>query len=213
MYTLLYNPGCGSAIIEAAFEWTGLPYQLEEVEPWKAGPAHERLRSVNPLMQVPTLVLPDQSIMTESAAMILHLHDRAPHAGLVPDVHDVRRPAFLRWLIFLVAAVYPTFTYGDVPSRYVSSEEAKKELRECTDAQRIELYKQLEEAAHTPWFLGEKPSAIDLYLAVMTRWRPGRAFFEREFQRITSIAHAIERDDRFAPVFERNFSAQTPEEM
>lgn len=207
MYTLLYNPGCGSAIIEAALEWTGLPYQLEEVEPWKAGPAHERLRAVNPLMQVPVLILPDESIMTESAAMILHLHDRAPHAGLVPNVHDIRRPAFLRWLIFLVAAVYPTFTYGDEPSRYVSSEEAKKELRECTDALRIELFKQLEEAAHAPWFLGEKPSAIDLYLAVMTRWRPGRPFFQKEFQRIAYIADAIESDERFAPIFERNFPA------
>lgn len=207
MYTLLYNPGCGSAIIEAAFEWTGLPYQLEEVEPWKAGPAHERLRSVNPLMQVPTLILPDQSIMTESAAMIFHLHDRVPQAGLIPDAHDFRRPVFLRWFIFLVAAVYPTFSYGDEPSRYVSGEEAQKELRECTDAQRIQLFTQLEAASHTPWFLGEKPSAIDLYLAVMSHWRPGRDFFERECQRIASIAYAIETDDRFAPVFARNFPA------
>ncbi len=37
--------------------------------------------SLNPLGQVPTLVLPDGRVMTESAAIILHLADQAPQAG------------------------------------------------------------------------------------------------------------------------------------
>jgi len=48
--------------------------------------------------------------MTESAAMVLYAADLAPSAGLVPGAGEASRPAFLRWLIYLVASVYPTFT-------------------------------------------------------------------------------------------------------
>ena len=113
-YTLLANPGTGSAIVEAALELAGLPYAIEPVDPWTAGASRERLRALNPLLQVPTLLLPDGGVITESAAMVLHVADRAPAAGLAPAADDAARPAFLRWLTFLVASLYPTFTFATI---------------------------------------------------------------------------------------------------
>ena len=65
--------------------------------------------------------------------MALHLAEQAPEAGLAPAA-TTRSGRFLRWLAFLVGAVYPTFTYGDDPSRYVRGEAAQAELRAGTDA-------------------------------------------------------------------------------
>ncbi len=205
MLTVLYNPGCGSAIVEAALEWSRIPYQVEEVDPWKEGASKERLRAVNPLLQVPTLLLPDGSVMTESAAMVLYAADRAPEAGLVPAADDPARPRFLRWFIFLVAAIYPTFTYGDDPSRYVTQEEAKKELRERTDAQRQALWRQMEGEVSGPWFLGDRFSALDLYIWAMVRWRPGRAWFNEHCPKLAAIATALDGEPRIAAVKARNF--------
>jgi len=205
MFTVLSNPGCGSAIVEATLELCELPYQVEIVDPWTEGPSRERLRAQNPLLQVPTLLLPDGSVMTESAAMVLYAVERAPAAGLLPAPNDPARPAALRWLIFLVGAIYPTFTYGDDPSRYVSDPAARKELRTRTDEQRQGLWRVVEDACGAPWFLGSRLSALDIYVWVMVHWRPGRDWFEESCPKLAKIAVGIDLDARLAKVKARNF--------
>src|SRR5581483_3700814 len=56
--------GCGSAVVEALLAWAGVPYTYHEVEPWKPGPAVDALARINPLVQVPTLVLEDGAVVT-----------------------------------------------------------------------------------------------------------------------------------------------------
>jgi GST-like protein len=202
---LLANPGCGSVIVEAMFTLAGIPHQVELVDPWTEGASKERLRAVNPLLQVPTLIFPDGSVMTESAAMVLHAADLAPQAGLVPAPGDATRPAFLRWLTYLVASIYPTFTYADDPQRYVSTEAAQVELRASIFAQREGMWRQVEAAAVGPWFLGERLSAIDLYVWAMVRWRPRRPWFVASAPKLAAIADALDADPRLAGVKAANF--------
>lgn len=204
-YELLAAPGCGSAIVEAALVLTGAPFTVTIASPYEEGPGKERLRAVNPLMQVPVLVLPNGQVMTESAAMILLLADRFPDAGLAPAADAPERAAFLRWLVFLVGAVYPTFTFGDDPARYVQGEAAGKALRRSSDAAREAMWRQVEGAAGTPWFLGDRFSAIDLYLGVMSRWRPGRAWFAAEAPKLAAIAARVDTLPALTPVWQRNF--------
>lgn len=203
--TLLGAVGCGSAIVEAMFELSRIPYRVELIDQEHEGASKERLRAKNPLVQVPTLLLPDGSVMTESAAMVLHAADLAPLAGLVPAAGDAARPTFLRWLIYLVASLYPTFTYGDDPSRHVGADGAQKELRASTDTQREGMWRQVEGAAVGPWFLGERLSAIDLYVWAMVRWRPRRAWFVAEAPKLAAIADALDAEPRMAAVKTRNF--------
>jgi len=104
MYRLFARPGWGSVLVEAQLAWYGLPYEVEDLDDlFKSTEARERLRPVNPLAQVPTLVLPDGQVLTESAAITLHLVDATQSTDLVPALGENVRPAFLRWLIFLVA--------------------------------------------------------------------------------------------------------------
>lgn len=204
-YELLAAKGCGSAIVEAAFALTGAEVTVTEASPYEEGPGKERLRSLNPLLQVPTLVLPDGRVMTESAAMILHLAERFPAAGLAPPPDAAERPEFLRWVMFLVGAVYPTFTFGDVPARYVTGKAAEDELRRTSDAAREAMYRQMEGAAGAPWFLGARFSAIDLYLAAMVSWRPRRAWFAAECPKLDAIATRARALPALAAIWARNF--------
>ncbi len=82
---------------------------------------------MNPLAQVPALVLPDKRVMTESLAILHYVDDRAPGAKLIPPKGDPSREAFYRWAVFIVAALYPTFAYGDDPKKWVPDEEGAAE--------------------------------------------------------------------------------------
>lgn len=202
---LLGCKGCGSAIVEAAFALAGVPLDVEEVDYSEGSPTRERLLAVNPLAQVPALVLPDGRALTESLAILHYLDDLEPGATLIPPPGDATRVAFYRWSVFLVAAVYPTYTYGDDPKRWVANEEGARQLRDSTDRHRQALWLQLESAAGAPWFLGERASALDLYLAVMTRWRPGLLWFAKNTPKVVAIAKRAAALDAVASVMQRNF--------
>jgi GST-like protein len=199
--------GWGSAIVEA-LAWYGFEYELEQVgDLFKSADARRRLESVNPLAQVPTLVLADGTIMTESAAITLLLADMANDEALVPRAADPLRPVFLRWLIFLVANVYPTYTYADDPSRFVAASEAQRSFRDAVDRYTCRLYSLLERQAQEPWFLGDRFSALDIYVTVMTRWRPRRAWFAEHAPRLFAIATKTEALDPLAAVWQKNFAS------
>ena len=205
-HRLLGCKGCGSAIVEAAFAVAKLPLDYEEVDYSAGSPTRARLLEVNPLGQVPSLVLPDGRLMTESLAMIHYLNDLAPAAGLVPAAGKPGRAEFLRWSTFLVAALYPTYTYGDEPAKWVEDTKGAKQLRESTDRHRQALWQQVEEAAGAPWFLGERMSALDLYVAVMTHWRPGRKWFVANTPKLMAIAEKAAATPQVAAVIAKSFA-------
>ncbi len=203
---LVGSAGCGSIIVEFAFNLAGLPYDYEEVDYSDDSATRARLLEVNALGQVPALVLPGGKVLTESLAMLHWIQDQAGTAPLIPPPADPARIDFYRWAVFLVAAVYPTFTYGDDAKRWVAGNEAAAEaLRESTDLHRKKLLKQLESACGAPYFLGERFSAIDLYLAAMSHWRPGRKWWEPEVPRLLAAADAARAKPEVGRVIARDF--------
>lgn len=204
-YRLIASPGCGSVLVEAALALAGLPFEIEDIAFEHLGPAHPRLGALNPLGQVPVLVLPDGQVMSESAAIVLHLAEVAPEAGLAPTVGDAQRPVFLRWLLTLVGAIYPTFTYADFPQRFVPAGAAAKQLEASSLARRQLLWTHVEAAAGAPWFLCERFSALDLYVGAMTRWRPRRAWFAANAPKLAAIAARVDALPALAGVWRRNF--------
>jgi GST-like protein len=200
-YRLLAAKGGGSMIIEGAFALAGVPLEVEYFSWTDLGLEHDQLRAVNPLMQVPSLVCPDGAVMTESAAILMHLDDIHPQAGLIPDANHPKRRDFLRFLMLLNTAIYPTFTYGDSPVKWLKGDEAAgKILRATTDDHRKALWRYAESWTGEPWFLGETFSAIDLYLWPMTWWRPGRDWFRAEAPRLHTIALKVEALPAIAPI-------------
>ena len=170
MITVYGAPGWGSAISELMLTLADIPYQFENVEGFDS-PGHnqEKLLKLNPLCQVPTLQLDDGSIMTESAAIALMILDEHPH--LAPPTGTPERNQFWRLLVWLVANVYPTFTYADYPERFVPG--AAQELRDHCIAYRKSLYIWLEQQLHaTPYAFGEQLTLLDIYICVIRTWGP-----------------------------------------
>ena len=202
---LFGEPGWGSTIVEAQLDWYGLQYDFERVgDLFKSPAGRERLAAVNPLAQIPTLVLANGDVLTESAAITLWLAESNDADSLVPRPGDALRAPFLRWLVYLVANVYPTYTYGDDPSRFVAGEEAQRSFRDHVYAYRNKLYSQLETVAGAPWFLGARFSALDVYVCAMTRWRPGREWFAVNAPQLSAIAARAEQVPQLAECWRRN---------
>ena len=205
-YKLWGRAGWGSTLVEAQLVWYGLPFSFEPVgDLFKEPDARAKLETVNPLAQVPTLILPNGAVMSESAAITLLLADISGQDSLVPKPDAPERAAFLRWLVFIVANIYPTFTYADDPARFVSINAARDPFRAATDAYAQRLWRQAETAARTPWFLGDRFSALDIYVSVMTRWRPKRGWFEIETPRLFAIARRTDLKPELVEVWKRNW--------
>jgi GST-like protein len=151
------------------------------------------------------LILPDGGVLSESAAIVLHLAETRPDCRLAPASGDRRRPAFLNRLVWFVSALYPTFTYRDYPERWAP--DAAEQLIKRVDAFRKSLWEQFEQEVDSPWVLGRDPSALDLYVAVFSHWRPRREWLSEHCPKLHGIALATERLPQLAPVMVRNFPA------
>ena len=200
------EPGWGSVLTEAQLVWYGIDYDFERVgDLFKSPAARQKISEINPIGQIPALVMADGTVMTESAAITLYLAELTGNETLVPAAGSVARAEFLRWLIFIVTNVYPTYTYGDVPSRLVAGREGQESFQKAVNEYAVKMYLVLEIHAQQPWFLGERFSALDIYICTMTRWRPGRAWFAKNAPKLFSIATATEALDSLQATWQRNF--------
>lgn len=202
MITVYGAPGWGSAISELMLTLAGMPYQFVNVAGFdQPGPQRERLKQINPLCQVPTLTLDDGSVMTESAAIALMILDQ--HPELAPGPGMPQRHQFQRLLIWLVANVYPTFTYADYPQRWAA--DAPGQLRENCIQYRQSLYLWLDQQlAAAPYALGAEITLLDCYIAAMYSWGPRQAWFAGHTPKFAAVAEKVYQRSELQQVLRDN---------
>ena len=181
MYTLYWAPSTGAQAVEAALVETGAPYRKRLVDTAvgdQHGPAY---LAVNPMGQIPALELPDGTVISESAAMILHLVDAFPDAGLLPPAASTARAVAFRWLMILAAPYYEADLRYFYPERYTTDPEGVAGVRDAALRQLDRLMDMVDAALDPgPCLLGNDACVVDLYLATVSLWHPERrAMLER----------------------------------
>ena len=205
-YVLYERPGWGSAMIEAQLVLYAIPHtRVAVAHLYSDAAARAEFAKINPAGQIPALILPDGSLMTESAAITLHLADVSGSDALVPGPRAPERPAFLRWLVFLVAQVYAPFVIGDRPGKFVPGGDAAKALADNVRILREDMWRIVEANAGAPWFLDERFSALDIFVATMTHWTPRRPWFAANTPKLAQIAARADALPALAVVWKRNF--------
>lgn len=196
--------GCGSSAIEALLEMAGMPYQRRVFE-WDDREAWDRLRAVNPMAQVPTLVLDDGTIVTESAGIVLWLAAHRPEAQLLP-ASDRERALAYRWIVSFATNVYGPIIVGDFPSRWVDGDAAQDSLKAKALQRLRDAWIAFETSIEPrPYLLGDRVSALDAYVAMISRWRPGRAWLEEHCPKAMASVAVTEAHPVIASVWARNF--------
>ncbi|MDZ4737408.1 MAG: glutathione S-transferase family protein [Rhodospirillaceae bacterium] len=204
MYKVYARAGWGSVLVDALLTLAGQDYELIEIDIRGRPDDLRKLAAINPLVQLPTIVTPDGSVMTESGAIALYIAEQAPQGKLAPPPGDRLRATYLRWQVFLVANVYASSMIDDHPERW-GDEARRDDIVARGIAYRKELWGIVEQNTGTPWFLGDRFSTIDLFIAIMTRWSPRRAWFEQSCPRLIAIAQAVDKIPTLGPVWARNF--------
>ncbi|MGE0044696.1 MAG: glutathione S-transferase family protein [Hyphomonadaceae bacterium] len=205
--TLIAGQGGGSTMIEALLTLATIPFKREALEWKEIYKTGKRLKEVNPAGHVPALILPGGEIVTESLAMALLIAEWAPDANLAPKPDDKSRARYLRLQTMICATIYPLWTVDDDPKRFAGADAAAQEtLRKRTDKRRKELWLILESLVDAgPYALGKQFSTLDVFISVMTRWRPRRAWFEKSAPKLHAIATKVDAHLALQEVWARNY--------
>jgi len=209
MLTLYGTQGSGSAIVEAALDWAGLDYRLVDAASWKPGPGLDELGQVNPLQQIPTLRLEDGTVLSESAAILIHLGLSVPASGLLPAEASPRALA-LRGLVYIAANCYAAISVIDFPERWCAEadEATQARIRQGTRARlhlHWELFADQFGAGPGPFLNGASPGALDLMAAVVSKWSGSRAHLQASRPAFYATLLRIEQHPALAPVFARHW--------
>jgi glutathione S-transferase len=199
---LYTNPMSRGRIARWMLEETGQPYRTELLDfgTTMKAPAY---RAINPMGKVPAIRHGD-TVVTEGAAICAYLADAFPETGLAPAPTDRARGAYYRWMFFGAGPVEAATTNKalgfDVPDErkpmagYGSLEDVLAALEIAV--------------AKGPYLLGDRFSAVDVYLGSQIGWGmmfgtlEKRPAFEAYFARIASRPAAIrarEIDDALMP--------------
>jgi GST-like protein len=210
MLTLYGARGSGAAAIEAALVLAGLPYRVVEAATWLPESALDELRAVNPLGQIPTLRLDDGSVLTESAAILIHLGLAVPQSGLLP-VDPVARAQAIRGLVYIAANCYAAIGVIDYPERWCADcdEATGKRIRAGTRERLHALWTIFADMfTPRPYLSGAQPGALDLLAAVVSRWSGARAHLAEHRPGLHACLRTIDTDPRLVAHFERHWPAQ-----
>ena len=202
MLTLYGAERSGSAAIEGALTIAGVPFETVEAASWTPGPGLDRLKKANPLAQIPTLVVDDGTVMTESAAILIWLGLHYPKSGLLPS-----EPAqAIRGLVFIAANCYAAIGVIDYPERFCADcdKATGERIREATKA-RLHQYWDMFADQFSSHLQPKEPAALDLLAATVSRWSGGRAHIKEYRPAFHAALEQIEADPRIAGVFRRHW--------
>ena len=174
MLQLHYFPSNASITPHILLEEMGLPYELKLVDRANNAQKSPEYLKLNPNGLIPVLV-DDDLVLYETAAICLHLTDTHPEMGLAPAVGTHERAQFYKWLMWLTNTLQPAIIMYFYTDRYTTSTEAAviAKIKAKTQERIGAMLKQLDDhlAAHGgQWIMGEKFSVLDIYAFMLGRW-------------------------------------------
>jgi len=206
-WTIWWSKGTGAWAPQLCLEEAGAPYERVEVDTRSGAQHTPGYRALNPLGQVPALGLPDGTVITESAAMVLHIADCFPRAGLLPEPGTPVRAVALRWLLFGAAQIYPAALRYWYAARYTNDPAGVPGVEAAALAEFDRDLEVLDQALDPgPWILGDRFCAVDYYLFMLGLWHPTRKAVLDRHPRLGRLMRAVRR----RPIVERLWAQHYP---
>lgn len=207
--TLYGSFGSGSAAVEMALRAASVDYTTVRASSWEPNSKYADLLAVNPLGQIPTLCLDDGTVLTESAAILIHLGLTYPEASLLPLSASARATA-IRGLVYIAANCYSAVSVSDHPERWTTAASAYSVERVRAGAR-----KQL----HRAWELfadqfgdntelqGGKPGCLAFLAVVVSQWSGTRAHLKKHRPQFFESIKQLEQDPQIGPVLRERSAA------
>ncbi len=204
MYTLYGIDESGSCMIEIALQRCAVPWRRVDAASWAEGEGSDELARINPLKQVPTLVTPDGKVLTESAAILIHLGLEFPHAHLLSGDRD----EILRGLVYIAANCYSAIGIIDYPQRWLgnANEAAQAQLVSGTRRYLHQAWVVFADQFAEQLFAPEgEPNALGIMAAAVSRWDEARDVLSGLAPGFAQTLAQVDADPVVAPVFARHW--------
>jgi glutathione S-transferase len=153
------------------------------------------------MRQVPALKLPDGTVMTESAAIVVHLAAVFPDKGLAPRPATPAHARFLRWMVFMAANLYEGDLRYYYPDRYTADPAGTEGVKAAGAAHMKKSFAVIDDAlAQSPFLCGPSLTMADVYLAMLTQWSPEPVGAPR----LLAVSRAVAADPQLGPLWRRH---------
>ena len=201
-YTLYSNTGSGGFAVEAALTKAGASFKLIIIDYDNNEQQSAAYAKINPMRQVPAMTLPDGTLMTESAAMVIHLANAFPGAGLAPALGTSGQAKFLRWMLFMAVNLYEADLRYFYPERYTTDAAGAGAVKASGAAHMAKSFSVIEPELN-PFLLGKDLTIADVYLAMMAKWSP-EPLNQPKF---VALRQAVVSDPVYGPIYRKHFPA------
>ena len=168
--SLYYARSTASLVVHWLLIELGIPHELHELDFDKRDQKSDDYLKLNPAGVVPTLVM-DGQVITETAAILMHLADTHPRAELAPAVATTQRAQYYRWMLCCANTLMPAYRawfYADEIAGPENAEASRLHARLKLERAWQQVADHLE--AHGPYLLGAQRSSADFLLTMLMRW-------------------------------------------
>ncbi len=169
--TLYYAPGTASLVVHWLLIELQVLHTLVPLDFKRREHKSEAYLQLNPAGVVPTLVI-DGEIVTEAAAIVMHLADLHPDSGLAPAPGTPPRASYYQWMLFMANTLQPAYRAWFYPAEAAGeahAEAAREHARLKLELAWEQVARHLESQA-SPFLLGAAPTAADFMLTMLMRW-------------------------------------------
>lgn len=206
-YTLYNSAGSGSFVVEAALTMAGAEFTKIDIDMESGTHREAEFAALNPMKQLPALALPGGEVMTESAAIFIHLAQEFDGKGLAPEAGTAEHARFLRWAVFMSANLYEGVLRFFYTERYTTDQSAAGPAGVKAAAQHhlssACAVLEADLARHGPWLSGPSMTLVDVYFAMFHSWYPDMAGTSA-MPKLNALAQAVRADALIAPILERH---------
>ena len=192
-YNLYYDQLSAAEGIRVLLEEIGLPYKLIPSFKDRSKPRPAGQLKINPNGWLPVLTW-EKTGMYECAAITLFLCDKYPEANLAPLPNEPERAVFLQTLIYFSNSVQTAFQTFHYPDRFVDKPQIEANAQRRGIQRLRETWNVVnEQIGDKVWILGNRFSAVDIYLFMLTTWlKPWLGHPSvNEFPNVKRIADAV----------------------
>jgi glutathione S-transferase len=166
---LYYSRGACSWAPHIVLEEIGEPFEARRIDATKGENRTPEYLKLHPRAHVPVLVQGD-FVLTEAAAILVHLADTHPEKNLIPAAGTQERARVHEWCGFLATAVHGAFRNAYRPERVSDDPAALPSIKAHALGMLQKHYAHIESRLGATWALGASYSIVDPYLLVMHRW-------------------------------------------
>ena len=169
-YRLFYAKGSASDGVRVILEEIGVPYELIQSTIDRSKPRPPEQLEINPNGWVPVLMYGGNGIY-ECAAITIFLCDLHPEANLAPKFNEPKRGLYLQTLVYFSNSVQTAFQTNYYPDRFTDTNANEQSAQRRGIKRLYETWKVIDDQiGDNEWVLGERFSAVDIYLFMLTTW-------------------------------------------